>query len=277
MSGYTKLFGSIIGSTIWNEDPATCKIWITMLALANADGIVEASVPGLAHLARIELSVTLRALQVLESPDEHSRTKDFEGRRIIPIDGGWKILNHSKYRALGSKDNANNANALRQKRWREKQRQIESNKRNAVDVTNNVMSRQAEAEAEAYTDKQQQQNGPSAPFALKTRWGFLVSAISDKGHDEKFIRRIVGFCREQCPDNPADEYFAFVLGFIHELRSHPNTEDQAAYVIGCLRKNKARPNPESMKAATTQWRNVTRSTVTEPIWFSDWINSNDAR
>ena len=47
MTGYTKLFGSIVDSTIWRESKETKIVWITMLAKANKEGIVEASLPGL--------------------------------------------------------------------------------------------------------------------------------------------------------------------------------------------------------------------------------------
>ena len=51
MSGYTKLFGSILDSTVW-ATPATVRVvWITMLAMADEHGVVSASVGGLARRA----------------------------------------------------------------------------------------------------------------------------------------------------------------------------------------------------------------------------------
>jgi hypothetical protein len=104
MTGYTKLFGSIVASTIWDEDPWTKIIWITMLAMSNADGTVEGSIPGLAHLARVGIPETEAALKKLLAPDPHSRTKEHEGRRIATIDGGWLILNRTKYREKMNED-----------------------------------------------------------------------------------------------------------------------------------------------------------------------------
>src|SRR2546426_1342361 len=98
MSGYTKLFGTIVGSAIWSEDDQPRLVWITMLAIANAEGKVDASIPGLAQFARVPLDATQRALDRLKAPDQYSRTKDFEGRRVVEIDGGWLILNYKKYR-----------------------------------------------------------------------------------------------------------------------------------------------------------------------------------
>ena len=98
MSGYTKLYKSLITSTIWQEDNATRILWITMLAMSEMDGTVEGSIPGMARLAGVTIPECKDAIKVLTSPDEYSRTKDHEGRRIKEIDGGWIILNRDKYR-----------------------------------------------------------------------------------------------------------------------------------------------------------------------------------
>ncbi len=98
MSGYTKLFGSIVGSTVWREALPTKVVWITMLAMSDEDGVVEGSIPGLAHLAGVTIDECEEALRILEGPDKYSRTPDHEGRRVEVIDGGWLILNRAKYR-----------------------------------------------------------------------------------------------------------------------------------------------------------------------------------
>lgn len=55
MTGFTKLFGSIVTSTIWQEDDKTRIVWITMLALSDRNGEIEGSIPGLAHVAGVAL------------------------------------------------------------------------------------------------------------------------------------------------------------------------------------------------------------------------------
>lgn len=71
-----------------------------MLAMADRRGRVWASIPGLANRARVTLEEVEAALQKLLSKDKYSRTSEFEGRRIEPIDGGWRLLNHEKYRSI---------------------------------------------------------------------------------------------------------------------------------------------------------------------------------
>src|ERR1700686_238483 len=104
MTGYTKLFNSILTSTIWDEDCSTRILWVTLLALAGPNGEVEGSVPGLAHQARLSLAETEAALKKLQSPDAYSRSKEHEGRRIQEVDGGWLILNRAKYREKMNQD-----------------------------------------------------------------------------------------------------------------------------------------------------------------------------
>lgn len=97
---FTKLFSSITESTIWQEDDKTRLVWITMLAMADRQGRVWASIPGLAHRARVPLHACRTALRKLAAPDKDSRTPDHQGRRIEAIDGGWILLNHAKYREI---------------------------------------------------------------------------------------------------------------------------------------------------------------------------------
>ena len=147
MTGYTKLFGSIVASTIWREDNDTRIVWITMLALANKDGIVEASIPGLADLSRVSVDKCRIAITKLESPDEDSRTKENEGRRIRPVDGGWLLLNHAKYRAKLNADERREYFRIK----KQEQRSVSNNVQQCP--TDSTPSTQAEAEAEAEAEE----------------------------------------------------------------------------------------------------------------------------
>lgn len=97
---FVKLYGSILDSTIWLESLPTRVVWITMLAMADGDGVVAASVPGLARRAGVTRPECEAALEILTEPDPDSKTPDHEGRRIEKIEGGWVILNHRKYREM---------------------------------------------------------------------------------------------------------------------------------------------------------------------------------
>src|SRR5581483_9809094 len=120
MTGYAKLFNSIVDSTVWGESPSVCKLWITLLVKADRDGIVDASIPGLARAAILSVQEVEAALQKFLSPDPYSRTPDHEGRRIEVVDGGWRLLNYEKYRAKMSPDDIRERDRIRKQRQRDR-------------------------------------------------------------------------------------------------------------------------------------------------------------
>lgn len=120
--GYTKLFSSLIGSTIWREPDHVRLVWITMLALKDRHHIVESSVPGLADFARVSVEACVQALDILIAPDPHSRTTAHEGRRIEKVDGGWRVLNGEKYREKMNADERRESNRIYQQRSRSRKR-----------------------------------------------------------------------------------------------------------------------------------------------------------
>ena len=120
--GWTKLHSSITESTIWLEPDRTRLLWLMFLATKDEFGRVFGSVPGLAHKARIPIEDVQIAIQTFLAPDPHSRTQDFEGRRIDEIDGGWRVINHQKYREARSDEDRKEQNRLAQQRYRERVR-----------------------------------------------------------------------------------------------------------------------------------------------------------
>jgi len=205
MSGYTKLFQSIVTSTIWSEGDRTRIVWITMLAMANQHGEVEASIPGLAKLAGVPLEDCEKALGVLSGPDPYSRTKDFEGRRIEAIDGGWRILNHGKYRAMASAEDRREQDRLR------KQRVRRCPQLSAPRPQKSALSAQAEAEAEAEAERQKDvgfsrtladttRRAEARPTSEQSDSEWLTSLKADKAYAgldiEREHARLIRWCHE---------------------------------------------------------------------------------
>lgn len=99
MSGFTLLWGKILDSSIWvKESKETRLVWITLLAMKDSEGIVQASVVGLADRAKVTPDECRAALQVFLSPDSDDTSKVEDGRRIREVPGGWQIINHDLYR-----------------------------------------------------------------------------------------------------------------------------------------------------------------------------------
>lgn len=152
MSGYTKLFHSILASTIWRGDDKLRIVWITMMAMADRYGVVEASIPGLADFARVSLEDCEQALDALQSPDKYSRSKEHDGRRIEAIDGGWRLLNHSKYREKMNADERREYLRVKQAEQRQKRKRASVNTQSTSVADRSgasTLSTHAEAEAEA--------------------------------------------------------------------------------------------------------------------------------
>ena len=98
MSSFTKLDSRIVDSTVWMQPHDALRVWIAMLAKADATGYVRASVPAMAHLCLIQLARLEEILSAFPSPAPYPRTPTDEGRRLRAVEGGWVIVNYPAYR-----------------------------------------------------------------------------------------------------------------------------------------------------------------------------------
>jgi len=156
MAGFTKIFGNLLLSTVWNECLATKVLWITMLVLTDRDGVVESTPSGLARMAGITKEECEKGLEFLSSPDPESNSKEEEGRRILKVENGWKIINYEKYREKLNKDDQRELANERQRRYLERKRLGLPNDADDVTVTPNdagdykhIHRQIAESESEA--------------------------------------------------------------------------------------------------------------------------------
>lgn len=122
MKGYTKLFASILDSSVWSLSKEARLLWITMLVKKDRDQVVRAAVPGLAHAARITLQEAEAGLKELMKPDPYSRSKDFDGRRLEEVSGGWLVLNGEKYRDMLSQEERREYQRVKQAQYRAEKR-----------------------------------------------------------------------------------------------------------------------------------------------------------
>jgi hypothetical protein len=121
---FTKLFASILDSTVWQEDGDTRLVWVTLLAMADRDGYIGASIPGIAARARVSVEAARAAMEKFMAPDPESRSKEHEGRRIVEVPRGWNLLNYQKFRDMRHKE-------VRREQWRESKRRSSARKAEA--------------------------------------------------------------------------------------------------------------------------------------------------
>lgn len=153
---FVKLDTGILDSTLWIErdcreifitallmaEPREFTFPLPQIAIGSLDytgfqapagwyGFVPAASFGIINRAGVEREAGLEALRKLGEPENESRSKEFEGRRMIRVNGGFLILNFMKYR---DKDHTA---AERQRRLRERKKALEAENvtRDVQDVT----------------------------------------------------------------------------------------------------------------------------------------------
>ncbi len=165
---FVKLDCGILNSTLWVDRDAR-EVFITALLMAvpgeldaptpqlevNAlketgwavppgwYGLVPAAGIGIVQRCGLEESRGLAALERLGSPEPSSRTREFDGRRLVRIDGGYVVLNFDKYR---QKDHSA---AERSRRYREKKAASRVSPHTSRVATRSVTQAEADAEAQA--------------------------------------------------------------------------------------------------------------------------------
>ena len=181
---FVKLDCGILNSTLWFERDAR-EIFITALLMAEPFelldpapqiqvdsleltgwvvppgwyGFVPAAGVGIVDRAKVPAAAGYPALRMLGEPEISSRTPDFDGRRMVRINGGYLILNFIKYREKDA------TNTERQRRWRERQKAKSSNAldspRNPLEVTKQKQKQSTEAEDRVQKQKQIPDHDPA--------------------------------------------------------------------------------------------------------------------
>ena len=123
---YAKLFTSIYQGTLRGNSHGLL-VFTNLLAHCDKDGIADIHPRAIAEEVGLTSEQVRAALDVLESPDDESRSPEEQGRRIIRMDEhrawGWRVVNYAKYRAIRNEDDRREQNREAQARWREKNKQ----------------------------------------------------------------------------------------------------------------------------------------------------------
>jgi hypothetical protein len=120
--GYVKLDSAILYSSLWVEQHDVVRVWIAMLAMADASGLVRSSVPALAHLCFVTVERMREILEIFKAPDRDSRIQEYDGCKIREVEGGWVILNYLRYRDLCQRKYE--CNAEKQKAYRDRHKRL---------------------------------------------------------------------------------------------------------------------------------------------------------
>jgi len=183
---YAKLFTSIYQGTLRGKSHALL-VFTNLLAHADSSGEVDIHPKAIAEEVGLCVEQVRDALDMLESPDEESRSPEMEGRRIVRLDEhrawGWRIVNYLKYRAIRNEEDRKEQNRAAQERWRTKNRVSQDKPRSAEhqqEKPRKPKSAQAEAEAEALIEV------PTALVAKGDAYrapNFPLQAVLDAYHE----------------------------------------------------------------------------------------------
>jgi hypothetical protein len=122
MNTWAPIWSTIVDSSLWEEDGDVVKVFVTMLAVKDADHVCRLDAYRIAKKCnfrgkdgRVDEIKVLDILKVLASPDKRRvAEQEFEGRRIKAVEDGWLVLNGEKYRSMVKRE-------MERARWRRAQ------------------------------------------------------------------------------------------------------------------------------------------------------------
>lgn len=120
---YVKIFTQILDSSL-AENRRLRHFFIDLLLCSDADGNVMMTNTAIARRISADMEEVEWGLEGLQKPDPLSGTPDYDGKRIIPLEGhgyGWKIVNYERYRDIKSDEQKRRETAERVRRWRARQ------------------------------------------------------------------------------------------------------------------------------------------------------------
>jgi hypothetical protein len=177
-------------------------------------GFVPAAGMGILRTADVEVERGYDALERLGSLDLDSRSNDFEGRRMIRIDGGYLVLNFVEYRDRDytGKD--------RSRRWRERQRaKRNGTTRHTVGDTRDDAAGDTESRHDRRDNTQAEAYLKSKPLSSDVRRPETKPAVQVK--------------KQFAADSVEAELSALLLSLIRERNPNhraPNLQKWAAHV-----------------------------------------------
>lgn len=171
---FVKLDCGILNSTIWVDRDAR-EVFITALLMAEPKelespqpqlevkairetgwsvppgwyGMVPAAGIGIVRRSGVDEERGIAALERLGSPEPDSRSQDFDGRRLVRVDGGYVVLNFDKYR---QKDHSA---AERSRRYRERKKASRVSSGSPRVASRSATQAEAQAEAQAYPEAEE--------------------------------------------------------------------------------------------------------------------------
>lgn len=240
---YVKLDTGILNSTLW-VDRECREVFITALLMAEPFeateplptyavrtldptdfevpigwyGMVRAAGVGIVRFAMTEQEAGMLALERLAAPDPESRSQDFEGRRLVRVDGGYIVLNFFKYR------DRDHTSATRSKRYRERlkakgvTRDDDDDTRSVTEAGSSSSKQEAKADTSSSSSSAVEQLLASLPTdVVRSSWKAEMNAALQGAHSKPLTgAQIEEACRDyigngHSADKPSLRHFRAFL------------------------------------------------------------------
>lgn len=159
---FAKVFEQIFDSSI-ADNWQVRHVFEDLLKLADINGVVDRTHEAIARRTGIPLDIITVSIAELEKPDPRSRSKEYEGRRLIRLDDhrnwGWVIVNYQYYRNLASESQRRERTRDRVSRFRSSQKPLFEDT-----VVTHGNAPVTESNANFYMQREREMNMESTPL-----------------------------------------------------------------------------------------------------------------
>lgn len=169
---FGKLHKTAYTGSMYGAGPIIFSVWPWLIANANAEGEVECNPRFLGPVLGIDPKEVREALDYLQAPDEESRSKKDDGRRLIQTgEYEYQIVNYAQYRAIRDPDarKAYKREWMRQKRAKERGGPVDS-KSPHVDSVDSV-DRSGPKQKQKQKQRQKHKGSSTPPTPPRKRGG----------------------------------------------------------------------------------------------------------
>lgn len=156
------------------ESIPTRYVFMMMLAIADPKGYVIGTDIAIARRINLTVDEFQKALKPLMAPDEHSNSKEFDGRRVIQSDGerGYYLVNYLTYKGLFDEDGRRSymREYMRERRLKEKGLDESVSVVNVNGKQSLAALTQGEGEEEVKEEERKEAAPPSSPDFFLQVW-----------------------------------------------------------------------------------------------------------
>jgi hypothetical protein len=170
---YGKIFEQFFDSSVMEESVVTRYVFMGLITLSDQTGRIDVTRAALARRLNVSLMEIDEAIGQLSKEDPRSRSREWDGRRIIPIDEdrnwGWIVVNKDTYQFR--KDLEEEREKARERKRQQRSRGVPGGHDPSRTVTSAPTRFATETETETDTETKTETESKPLKLVEKTRRG----------------------------------------------------------------------------------------------------------